>query len=55
MKERTEFLPSKGPRSILSPFGAMAEFERELIRERVKLGMKNANAKGTGISRPRAT
>jgi DNA invertase Pin-like site-specific DNA recombinase len=26
--------------------GAMAEFERELIRERVKAGMKNARAKG---------
>ena len=34
--------------------GAMAEFERELIRERVKAGMKNAKAKGTNIGRPRA-
>jgi len=33
--------------------GAMAEFERELIRERVKAGMKNARAKGTRIGRPR--
>jgi DNA invertase Pin-like site-specific DNA recombinase len=32
--------------------GAMAEFERELIRERVKAGMKNARAKGTRIGRP---
>ena len=34
--------------------GAMAEFERELIRERVKAGMKNAKAKGVRIGRPRA-
>jgi putative DNA-invertase from lambdoid prophage Rac len=34
--------------------GAMAEFERELIRERVKAGMKNAKAKGTRTGRPRA-
>jgi DNA invertase Pin-like site-specific DNA recombinase len=33
--------------------GAMAEFERELIREPVKAGMKNAKAKGTRIGRPR--
>src|SRR5437879_7144607 len=32
--------------------GAMADFERELIRERVKAGMKNARAKGTRIGRP---
>lgn len=32
--------------------GAMAEFERELIRERVRAGMKNARAKGTRIGRP---
>jgi DNA invertase Pin-like site-specific DNA recombinase len=31
----------------------MAEFERELIRERVKAGMKKARAKGTRIGRPR--
>ena len=34
--------------------GAMAEFERELIRERVKAGMKNAKAKGVRIGGPRA-
>jgi DNA invertase Pin-like site-specific DNA recombinase len=31
----------------------VAEFERELIRECVKAGMKNARAKGTRIGRPR--
>ncbi len=34
--------------------GAMAEFERELSRERVRAGMKNAKAKGAHIDRPRA-
>ena len=33
--------------------GAMAEFERELIRERVCAGIRNAQAKGTRIGRPR--
>ena len=32
----------------------MAEFERELIRERVNAGIKNTKAKGTRIGRPRA-
>ena len=34
--------------------GAMAEFERELIRERVKAGLRNAKAKGKKLGRPRA-
>ena len=34
--------------------GAMAECERELIRERVKAGMRNTRAKGTRIGRPPA-
>jgi DNA invertase Pin-like site-specific DNA recombinase len=33
--------------------GAMAEFERELIRERVKAGLRNAKAKGKRLGRPR--
>ena len=32
--------------------GAMAEFERSLIVERVKAGMRNARAKGHRIGRP---
>jgi putative DNA-invertase from lambdoid prophage Rac len=32
----------------------MAEFERELIRKRVKAGMKNARAKRIRIGRPPA-
>lgn len=34
--------------------GAVAEFERELIRERVKSGLENARAKGKQLGRPRA-
>ena len=33
--------------------GAMAEFERALIQERVKAGLRNAKAKGKKIGRPR--
>jgi DNA invertase Pin-like site-specific DNA recombinase len=32
---------------------AMSEFERELIRERVRSGMNNAKAKGKSIGRPK--
>lgn len=35
--------------------GAMAEFERALIRERVRAGLRNARAKGKRLGRPRAT
>jgi DNA invertase Pin-like site-specific DNA recombinase len=41
-------------RLMFQIIGAMAEFERELIRERVKAGMKNARAEGAHIGRPRA-
>lgn len=33
-------------------FGALAEFEREIIRERVKSGMADARARGARIGRP---
>jgi len=33
--------------------GAMAEFERALIQERVRAGLRNAKAKGKQIGRPR--
>jgi DNA invertase Pin-like site-specific DNA recombinase len=33
--------------------GAMAEFERALIQERVKAGLRNARAKGKKLGRPR--
>jgi DNA invertase Pin-like site-specific DNA recombinase len=47
-------LSTASGRLMFNIIGAMAEFERELIRERVKAGMKNAKAKGTCIGRPRA-
>jgi DNA invertase Pin-like site-specific DNA recombinase len=46
-------LSTASGRLMFNIIGAMAEFERELIRERVKAGMKNARAKGTCIGRPR--
>ena len=33
--------------------GAMAEFERALIQERVRAGLRNARAKGRRLGRPR--
>jgi len=47
-------LSTASGRLMFNIIGAMAEFERELIRERVKAGMKNARAKGARIGRPRA-
>src|SRR6266478_10163471 len=47
-------LSTASGRLMFNIIGAMAEFERELIRERVKAGMRNAKAKGIRISRPRA-
>jgi DNA invertase Pin-like site-specific DNA recombinase len=34
--------------------GAMAEFERALIQERVRAGLRNARAKGKKLGRPRS-
>ena len=34
--------------------GAMAEFERSLIQEWVRAGLRNARAKGKRLGRPRA-
>jgi DNA invertase Pin-like site-specific DNA recombinase len=41
-------------RLMFQIIGAMAEFERSLIAERVKAGMRNARAKGRRIGRPSA-
>ena len=38
---------------LFSIIGAMAEFEREIIRERVKAGLENARRKGKILGRPR--
>ena len=41
-------------RLMFQIIGAMAEFERALIQERVKAGIRNARAKGKRIGRPRS-
>lgn len=41
-------------RLIFSIFGALAEFERELIRERVNAGLKAAKKRGQRLGRPNA-
>jgi DNA invertase Pin-like site-specific DNA recombinase len=40
-------------RLMFQIIGAMAEFERSLIQERVKAGLRNARAKGKRIGRPK--
>jgi DNA invertase Pin-like site-specific DNA recombinase len=40
-------------RLVFAIFGAIAEFERELIRERVKSGIEAAKRRGKRIGRPR--
>ncbi len=40
-------------RLMFQIIGAMAEFERSLIVERVKAGLRNARAKGKRLGRPR--
>jgi DNA invertase Pin-like site-specific DNA recombinase len=39
-------------RLIFGIFASIAEFERELIRDRVKAGLRNARAKGKRLGRP---
>src|SRR2546421_1166308 len=46
-------LATPSGRLMFQIIGAMAEFERELIRERVKAGLRNARAKGKHLGRPR--
>src|SRR6201982_3505451 len=46
-------LSTPSGRLMFDTNGAMAEFERELIRERVRAGMKNAREKGDATGRPR--
>ncbi len=41
-------------RLMLTMLAAVAEFERDLIRERTRLGMAKARAAGKAIGRPRA-
>jgi DNA invertase Pin-like site-specific DNA recombinase len=46
-------LSTPSGRLMFQIIGAMAEFERALIQERVKAGIRNAKAKGRRIGRPR--
>jgi DNA invertase Pin-like site-specific DNA recombinase len=46
-------LTTPSGRLMFQIIGAMAEFERALIQERVRAGLKNARAKGRQLGRPR--
>jgi DNA invertase Pin-like site-specific DNA recombinase len=46
-------LSTPSGRLMFQIIGAMAEFERALIQERVRAGLRNARAKGKRIGRPR--
>ena len=46
-------LSTPSGRLMMQLLGAMAEFERALIQERVKAGLRNARAKGKRLGRPR--
>jgi len=41
--------------ALFTMVSAVAQFERDLIRERVVAGLRNAKAKGKRLGRPRAT
>jgi DNA invertase Pin-like site-specific DNA recombinase len=47
-------LTTPSGRLMFQIIGAMAEFERSLIQERVKAGLRNAQAKGRRLGRPPA-
>lgn len=46
-------LSTPSGRLMFQIIGAMAEFERSLIQERVRAGLRNARAKGKRLGRPR--
>lgn len=48
-------LTTPSGRLMFHVIGAMAEFERSLIQERVRAGLQNAKAKGVRLGRPQAT
>lgn len=55
-KSLTEILDTTSPagRMIFQILGAFAEFERELIRERTRIGLRAAMARGSKPGRPHA-
>src|ERR1700747_697129 len=52
LRDNLDFSTPSG-RLMFQIIGAMAEFERALIQERVRAGMRNARAKGRRLGRPR--
>ena len=46
-------LSTPSGRLMFQIIGAMAEFERALIQERVRAGLRNARAEGRRLGRPR--
>ena len=46
-------LSTPSGRLMFQIIGAMAEFERALIQERVRAGLRNAGPKGRRLGRPR--
>ena len=48
-------LSTPSGRLMFQVIGAMSEFERALIQERVRAGLKSARARGTRLGRPRVT
>jgi DNA invertase Pin-like site-specific DNA recombinase len=48
-------LTTSAGRLMFNVIGAMAEFERDIISERVKAGLRNAKAKGTQLGHPSPT
>ena len=54
LRDNLDFSTPSG-RLMFQIIGAMAEFERALIQERVRAGMRNARAKGRQIGRPAQT
>lgn len=53
LKDNVDLSTPSG-RLMFQIIGAMAEFERALIQERVRAGLRNAKAKGKRLGRPRA-
>lgn len=53
----SENLDTRTPmgKAIFTIISSLAELERELISERVRCGLKNAQAKGKSIGRPKTT